>query len=76
MVTVPFFCPDTPHLKKNPVFLYYSDRFERPNPFRPDVVVAIDDVIDKKLAALDVLESQFFEGEHWAGRSCCRRMRR
>jgi N-acetylglucosamine malate deacetylase 1 len=62
MVAVPFFCPDTPPLKKNPVFLYYSDRFERPNPFRPDVIVAIDDVIEKKLAALDLLESQFFEG--------------
>src|ERR1043165_305629 len=29
MVTVPFFCPDTPPLKNNPVFLYSSDRFER-----------------------------------------------
>lgn len=62
MVAVPFFCPDTPPLKKNPVFLYYSDRFERPNPFRADITVDIDDVIEKKLAALDVLESQFFEG--------------
>ncbi len=62
MVTVPFFCPDVPHLKNNPVFLYYADRFERPNPFRADIVVAIDDMIEKKLAALDVLESQFFEG--------------
>jgi LmbE family N-acetylglucosaminyl deacetylase len=62
MVTVPFICPDVPHLKKNPTFLYYSDRFERPNPFRADIAVAIDDVIDKKLAALDVIESQFFEG--------------
>lgn len=62
MVTVPFFCPDVPHLQKNPVFLYYADRFERPNPFRPDIVVDIDDVLEKKLAALDALESQFFEG--------------
>ena len=62
MVTVPFFCPDVPFLTKNPVFLYYSDRFERPNPFRPDVVVAIDDVMEKKLSALDAIESQFFEG--------------
>jgi LmbE family N-acetylglucosaminyl deacetylase len=61
MVTVPFFCPDVPYLKKNPVFLYYSDRFQKPNPFRPDVVVAIDEVIEKKLAAMDALESQFFE---------------
>jgi LmbE family N-acetylglucosaminyl deacetylase len=62
MVTVPFFCPDTPYLEKNPAFLYYSDRFQRPNPFRPDIVVDIDDVIEKKLDALDVLESQFLEG--------------
>src|SRR5207244_10884605 len=51
MVTVPFFCPDVPSLQKNPVFLYYSDRFERPNPFRPDIVVDVDDVIEKKLDA-------------------------
>ncbi len=61
MVTVPFICPDVPHLTKNPVFLYYSDRFERPNTFRADIIVAVDDVEDKKLAALDVMESQFFE---------------
>jgi LmbE family N-acetylglucosaminyl deacetylase len=62
MVTVPFFCPDVPHLTKNPVFLTYGDRFERPNPSRPDVVVDVDDVIERKLDALDVLESQFLEG--------------
>jgi LmbE family N-acetylglucosaminyl deacetylase len=62
MVTVPFFCPDVPRLTTNPVFAYYSDRFERPNPFRADVVVAVDEVMDKKLAALDLIESQFLEG--------------
>jgi LmbE family N-acetylglucosaminyl deacetylase len=62
MVTVPFFCPDVPHLKKNPVFLYYEDGFQRPYPFRADVVVALDDVIEKKLDALAVMESQFLEG--------------
>jgi len=62
MVTVPFFCSDTPHLTKNPVFLYYEDRFTKPNPFVADVIVAIDDVIDKKLAAVEALESQFYEG--------------
>src|SRR5205807_2296897 len=51
-----------PPLKKNPVFLYYSDRFARPNPFRADIIVNVDDVMEKKLAAIDVLESQFFEG--------------
>jgi N-acetylglucosamine malate deacetylase 1 len=62
MVAVPFFCPDAPPLKKNPLFLYYSDRFERPNPFRADIAVGIDDVNEKKLSAIDVLVSQFFEG--------------
>ena len=35
MVTVPFFCPDAPYLRDNPVFPYSYDTFERPNPFRP-----------------------------------------
>ena len=62
MVTVPFFCPDVPCLKKNPVFLYYPDSFQKPNPFQPDIAVAIDRVIEKKLDALDTLVSQFYEG--------------
>lgn len=62
MVTVPFFCPDVPYLKHNPVFLYYPDGFQKPNPFQPDVAVAIDPVINKQLDALDALESQFYEG--------------
>ena len=62
MVTVPFFCPDTPHLERNPIFLSYEDRFTRPAPMRADIVVAIDDVIDKKLAAVEAMPSQFYEG--------------
>ncbi len=62
MVTVPFFCPDAPHLKRNPVFLYYSDRFQKPAPFEPDLVVSIDEVMDQKLNALLAIESQFIEG--------------
>jgi len=62
MVTVPFFCPDVPHLKTNPVFLYFADRFQKPCPFQPDVVVAIDGAIDKKLDAVTQMESQFLEG--------------
>lgn len=62
MVGVPFLCPDTPHLKKNPVFLYSYDRFQRPNPFRPDIVVAIDEVVERKIDALAKMESQFIEG--------------
>jgi N-acetylglucosamine malate deacetylase 1 len=62
MVTVPFFCPDTPALKKNPVFLYAPDGFQRPNAFRADVAVGIDDVIEPTLDALLVMESQIHEG--------------
>ncbi len=62
MVAVPFFTPDVPPLKRNPVFLYASDRFQRPNPFRADVAVAIDDVIEPTLDALLAMESQIQEG--------------
>ncbi|MEX0939186.1 MAG: PIG-L family deacetylase [Pirellulales bacterium] len=62
MVAVPFFCPDTPPLQSNPVFLYFHDSFDQPNPFQPDIVVAIDDVIERKIDALSVMESQFYEG--------------
>lgn len=62
MVTVPFFCPDVPHLTANPVFLYHSDKFQKPSPLRPDIVVAIDNVIKQKLNALVAIESQFVEG--------------
>lgn len=62
MVTVPFVCPDVPALKVNPVFMYYTDRFTKPQPSQADVVLNIDPVIEKKLDALAVMESQFLEG--------------
>ncbi len=62
MVTVPFFCEDTPPLKDNPLFMYLSDGFQKPYPFKPDVVVSLDDVFDQKIDALHELESQFYEG--------------
>lgn len=62
LVTVPFFCPDTLALKKNPVFLYFADEFQKPDPFKPDIVVPIDSVIAKKMDALAVMVSQFVEG--------------
>jgi hypothetical protein len=65
MVVVPNVAPDTPPLRKNPVFLYYYDHFEKPAPFRPDIVVSIDPVYDKKLDALDAHTSQFYEWLPW-----------
>ena len=62
MVGVPFLCPDVPHMKKNPVFLYSFDNFKLPSPFRADIVVALDSVIERKIDALATMESQFIEG--------------
>ena len=70
MVIVPNVCPDTPPLEKNPMFLYMQDRFQRPYPHDPDIVVAIDEVIDMKIDALDGHESQMYEWGPWTmGRS-------
>jgi LmbE family N-acetylglucosaminyl deacetylase len=65
MVVVPNIAPDTPALRKNPVFMYFQDGFQRPNPFRPDVAVSIDDVIEKKLDMIDAHVSQFYEWLPW-----------
>lgn len=62
MVTVPFICPDTPPLKRNPVFLYSSDGFRKPYAFRADIAVALDSVFDEKVNAIHELESQVYEG--------------
>jgi hypothetical protein len=61
MVGVPFFT-QVPPLRRNPVFLYASDRFQRPNPFRADIAIGIDDVVEPMLDALLVMESQIHEG--------------
>jgi LmbE family N-acetylglucosaminyl deacetylase len=65
MVVVPNIAPDTPALRKNPVFMYFEDGFQRPQPFRPDVAVAIDDVIEKKIDMMDAHVSQFYEWLPW-----------
>jgi LmbE family N-acetylglucosaminyl deacetylase len=65
MVTVPNVVTEVPALKKNPVFLYFEDGFQKPAPFRPDIAVAIDDVIDKKVEALDAHVSQVYEWLPW-----------
>jgi N-acetylglucosamine malate deacetylase 1 len=62
MVSVPFLCPDTPPLPWNPLFLFYSDNFQKPTPFSADIVVDIGPVLEKKLDALGGMESQFAEG--------------
>jgi LmbE family N-acetylglucosaminyl deacetylase len=67
MVVVPNICPDTPRLEKNPIFMYFADRFQKPYPFSPDVAVDITPVIDKKIRAFDVMPSQMYEWLPWVG---------
>ena len=65
LVTVPNICPDTPRLKRNPVFLYFLDEFQKPAPFKADVTVDVDKVMDRKWAALDAMDSQVYEWIPW-----------
>jgi LmbE family N-acetylglucosaminyl deacetylase len=67
MVAVPNVAPETPALKKNPVFLYFQDGFQRPNPFRPDIAIDISSVFAQKIHALDAHESQVYEWLPWIG---------
>ncbi|TDQ16566.1 LmbE family N-acetylglucosaminyl deacetylase [Algoriphagus boseongensis] len=65
MVGVPNIAADTPPLRKNPVFLYYQDNFQKPNPFSPDIAIDISSVIDKKIYGMDAHVSQFYEWLPW-----------
>ncbi len=67
MVAVPNVAPETPALKKNPVFFYFQDGFKRPNPFRPDVAIDISSVFAQKVHAMDAHESQMYEWLPWIG---------
>lgn len=60
LLIVPNYCPDVPAMKKAPAVLYFYDHFQTP-PFRADVAVDIDDVIDDKFKMLACHESQVFE---------------
>lgn len=65
MVTVPYFEPGVESLRKNPVFFYFMDRFQKPYPFEPDIAVAVDDAMPTKWAMLDKHESQVYEWLAW-----------
>jgi len=65
LVIVPNIAPEVPPLKRNPVFLYAEDRFQKPNPFEPDIAVIIDEVFDQKIYGLAAHESQHFDWLPW-----------
>ena len=61
MVTVPTILPKVSHLQKNPLFLFMSDGFIHPEPFKADVCIDIDDVIEKKIDMYHQHKSQMYE---------------
>jgi len=67
MVAVPNIAPETPAPRKNPVFLYFEDHFQRPNPFRPDIAVDITATYARKISGLDAHVSQMYEWLPWIG---------
>jgi N-acetylglucosamine malate deacetylase 1 len=69
IVAAPFFTPDTPPTKGNPIFLYHSDGFRQPYPFDPTIVVSIDAVAEKKWQCISAMPSQFGDADSWQGRT-------
>jgi len=65
VVVAPFFVPDTDPVKRNPIFLYYSDPFQKPYAFEPTIVIGIDEVADKKWNCVSAMPSQFGDAESW-----------
>lgn len=61
MVNVPLFCPDMPCPPHTPVILSVWDRFARPQPFCPDVIVPIDEWVERKIDSTLCHVSQFYE---------------
>ena len=69
LVRVPLNAPEVPPLARSPVIAYLSDTFGKPYPFSPDVVVAIDDVMDKKMEMIHCHASQVYEWLPWTERT-------
>ena len=61
LVTVPLICPDTPHLKRDPVVACMSDLFTKPYPLQLDVVLDAQPERATIVAMLSRHASQFFE---------------
>ncbi len=60
LLIVKNYCPEVPAMKKTPTILYFYDHFQNP-PFKADIAVNIDDVIEDKFKVLDLHESQVYE---------------
>lgn len=67
LVGVPLVCPEVPALRKAPVILSMWDHFTNPVPFRADICVPIDEVVERKVDATLSHVSQFYEWLPWIG---------
>ncbi|WP_136465699.1 PIG-L deacetylase family protein [Flagellimonas onchidii] len=61
LLNVPNYLPEVEHLKSPPIILYGDNLYNR-LPFKPEILLPIDDVIDSKLEATLSHFSQFVEG--------------
>ena len=61
LIGVPLFCPESPVPETLPFIMYGGDGFSEPRPFRADLMVSDDDVLDVLLEAWACHESQEFE---------------
>ncbi len=68
IVVAEFFDPYSPRVERNPVVLHYSDGFQKPYPFQPDIVVGIDEAAQKKWDCIRAMPSQFADADSWQGR--------
>lgn len=60
LLTIPNECPDVPAMRSMPVIMCSEDRFTNP-PFRPDIVVDVDEEADVKLQIANINVSQVYE---------------
>ncbi len=60
LLIVPNFCPDVAALIHTPVIMHFYDRFKNPV-FNPNIIIPIDDVIDKKYEMINCHVSQVYE---------------
>lgn len=65
MLRVPHVVPEAPAMSHDPIILYWYDHFQKPVPFRPQIVVEIDSVLDRKIAMLAHHRSQVYEWLPW-----------
>ena len=65
MLTVPQVAPEAPAMTRMPVIFYWWDHFQKPAPFKPDVVADIDGVYETKLEMLHQHASQLYEWLPW-----------